>query len=101
MSTLPTAVDPLKLYASGPFRRFTNPYTQAALDSALGEVSADDPVVVVAHQVYNNDGTKIENMTTLSAVVRLKGGFSIMMGGYKDWTKGDIGAEGKIVWKPF
>lgn len=91
----------LKTYESGPFRRFTNPYTQAALDSGLAEASADDPVVVVAHHVYNADGTKIENRTMLSIVAKLPAGFSVMVGGYKDWTKPlDQGFEGKIVWKP-
>jgi hypothetical protein len=95
-----TGVDPLKLTESGPLRRFTNPYTQAALDSALSEITAGDPVAVVAHHVYNNDGTRIENVTKLSIVARLPAGFSVMAAGYKDWTKGDIGAEGKIVWRP-
>lgn len=91
----------LTTYESGPFRRFTNPYTQAALDSALAEVSDADPVVVIAHHVYNADGTKVENKTMLSAVVKLPAGFSLMVGGYKDWTKPlDQGVEGKVVWKP-
>jgi hypothetical protein len=91
----------LSTYESGPFRRFSNPYTQAALDSALIEMSPDDPVVVVAHHVYNDDGTQVENVTKLSAVARLpNGGLSVMVGAYKDWSKGDKGVEGKIVWRP-
>jgi hypothetical protein len=102
MSTLPTTLpDPLAVYQSGPFKRFTNPYTQAALDSALAEADADDPVVIVAHHLYNTDGTKIENRTMLSAVVRLPAGLSLMVGGFKDWTKPlDQGVEGKLIWKP-
>lgn len=94
--------DPYSLYQSGPFRRFMNPYTQAALDSALSEASPEDPVVIVAHHIFNTDGTAIENKTMLSAVVRLPAGFSVMVGAYKDWTKPlDQGVEGKLVWKPF
>lgn len=90
----------LSTIQSGPFRRFANAQIQAAIDSALAEAKPEDSVVVVAHHVYNNDGTVVQNVTKLSALVRLPAGFSLMAGAYKDWTKGDIGAEGKIVWKP-
>ena len=89
----------LQTYDSGGLRRFTNLKVQAAIDSALAEARPEDKVVVVAHQVYNNDGTTTENRTMLSAMVRLPAGFSVLAGGYRDWNKGDIGFEGKIVWK--
>lgn len=90
----------LATYQSGSIRRFSNLQIQAAIDSALAEAKPEDSVVVVAHHVYNSDGTKVENVTKLSALVRLPAGFSLMAGAYKDWTKGDLGAEGKIIWKP-
>lgn len=92
--------DPLSTYQSGDVRRFSNLKLQAAIDSALAEAHPDDKVVVVAHHVYNADGSVVENITKVSALVRLPAGFSLMAGGYKDWSKGDLGAEGKIVWKP-
>jgi hypothetical protein len=87
------------LYDSGGIRRFSNLKIQSAIDSALAESKPEDKVVVVAHHVYNNDGTVVENVTKLSALVKLPGGFSVMAAAYKDWGKGDIGAEGKIVFK--
>lgn len=89
----------LATYQSGQIRRFSNLQIQAAVDSALAEAKPEDKVVVVAHHVYNSDGTVVENVTKLSAMVRLPAGFSLMAGAYKDWTKGDIGAEGKIIWR--
>jgi hypothetical protein len=95
-----TPYNPLATYEVGGLKRFTNAAVQSAVDSALAEMKPEDNVVVVAHQVYNQDGTAIENVTKVSAVVRLPHGLSILAGGYKDWTKGSLGAEGKIIWKP-
>lgn len=84
------------VYQTGSLRRFTDDRIQQAVDSALAEAKPEDKVVVVAHHVYNSDGT---NVTKLSALVRLPAGFSVMAGAYKDWAKGDVGAEGKIVFR--
>jgi hypothetical protein len=90
------------LESSTGVRYFQNASIQRAVDEALAELGPDTPVAVVAHQTYNNDGTVIENKTTLSAAARNKDGkWSIMVAGYKDWTRGDLGAEAKVVWKPF
>lgn len=91
--------DLLPTYDSGGVRRFSNLNIQAAIDSALAEAKPEDKVVVVAHHVFNTDGTVVENVTKASILVRLPAGFSVMAGGYKDWSKGSLGAEGKIVWK--
>lgn len=83
-------------------RRFVNPNIQAAVDSALSELGPNDQVAVVAHQVYNADGTVVTNKTMLSAVARTKDQkWSVMVAGYKDWSHGDLGGEAKVVWKPF
>ena len=82
-------------------KRFSNAKIQSAIDSALSEASPDDKLVIVAHHVYNDDGTRVENITKLSALYRLSKGFSVVAGSYKDWAKGDLGVEGKIIWKPF
>jgi hypothetical protein len=95
-ATLPT----LATYDSGGVRRFSNLKIQAAIDTALAEATDADKVVIVAHHVYNTDGSVVENRTMMSALVRLPAGFSVMAGGFKDWTKGELGVEGKIVWKP-
>lgn len=80
-------------------RVFDNAKIQGAIDSALAAMGPDDRFATVAHHVYRSDGTKVENVTKLSVVVKVKGGFSIAAGAYKDWTSGDQGAEGKIVFK--
>ena len=82
-------------------RRFSNGRLQAAIESAMAELGPDDHVAIVAHQIYDRDGDAIENVTLLSSVVRLKPGLSVMVAGYKDWTKGTLGAEGRVVWKPW
>lgn len=78
-------------------KRFSDARIQAAIDSALAELGPNEPIAVVAHHIYNSDGT---NRTQLSAAIRLGNDWSIMAAGYKDWTKGDLGAEAKVVWKP-
>jgi hypothetical protein len=95
MST-PIPVKPPMLYQTGTLRRFSDDRIQAAIDNALAEMKPEDKMAVVAHHVYNSDGTHI---TKLSAVYRLPAGFSVVAGAYKDWTKGDQGIEGKIVFK--
>lgn len=106
MPTMSAAVQgALAVTEKNGIRRFSNARLQAALDSAIAEMGPDDHVAVVAHHVYHDDGTEIENVTVLSAVVRPPKDskfkdVSIMVGGFKDWTKGDLGAEAKVVWKP-
>ena len=92
----------LPLTESSGVRFFSNSTIQRAVDEALAELSPSTPVAVVAHQVYNNDGTTVENKTTLSIAARNKDGkWSMMVAGYKDWVGGSLGAEAKVVWKPF
>lgn len=82
-------------------RAFTNNVLQSAIDLALAKAEPRDPFLAVAHHVYNQDGTRIENVTKASFFVRLPAGLSLACGGYKDWTKPKahgVGAE--IVWKP-
>ncbi len=81
--------------------KFSNTKLQSAIDDAIAAMGLDDHFAAVAHHVYNQDGTAVENVTKVSAVVRVKGGFSLAVAGYKDWTKNALGAEAKIVWKPF
>lgn len=85
----------------GGLRKFSNAKLQDAIDDAISS-AGDAHFVVVAHQVYHQDGASIENVTKVSALVRMADGkFSIAVGAYKDWNKGDLGAEAKVVWKPF
>jgi hypothetical protein len=82
-------------------RAFTNNVLQSAIDLALAKANPDDPFLAVAHHVYNQDGTEVENITKASFFVRLPAGLSLACGGYKDWTKPKahgVGAE--IVWRP-
>lgn len=102
MST-PTATpyNPLAKYTTPDgLKRFTNAKLQSAIDTAIAS-AGDAPVVVVAHHLYEQNGSAVENVTKASILVRLPHGFSLMAGGYKDWSKGDLGAEAKLVWKPF
>ncbi len=84
------------LYQTGTLRRFSDDRIQAAIDSALAEAKPEDKMVVVAHHVFNSDGT---NVTKLSVLYRLPAGFSVVAGAFKDWGKGDMGAEGKVVFR--
>jgi len=93
MSTLPTTLP--ATYLSGGIRRFSDARIQAAIDSALAEAKPEDKVCVVAHHTFAGG----ENVTKLSVMVRLPAGFSVMAGAFKDWSKGDVGAEGKIVFR--
>jgi hypothetical protein len=82
-------------------RAFTNAKLQSAIDMALSKARDDEPFLAVAHHVFNQDGTQVENVTKASFFVRLPKGLSIACGGYKDWTKPKahgVGAE--IVWRP-
>lgn len=96
------AFNPLATYQTpGGLRKFSNSKLQDAIDDAIAS-AGDAHFVAVAHQVYHQDGTAIENVTKVSALVRMQDGkFSLAVGAYKDWTKGDLGAEAKVVWKPF
>ena len=83
-------------FQTGTLRRFSDDRIQAAIDSALAEAKPEDKMVVVAHHAYNSDGT---NVTKLSVLYRLPAGFSVVAGAFKDWSKGDQGVEGKIVFR--
>lgn len=99
--------NPLATYeAPGGLRRFSNAKLQSAIDDAIAS-AGDSHFVVVAHHVYEQNGNEmtngaLTNITKVSALVRMQDGkFSLAVGAYKDWTKGDLGAEAKVVWKPF
>ena len=77
-------------------RKFSDARINIAIESALAEMKPDEKVAIVAHHVYTGG----ENVTKLSAVYRLGPTFTVMAGAFKDWTKGDLGAEAKVVWKP-
>lgn len=82
-------------------RKFTNAKLQSAIDDAIAS-AGDSHFVVVGHHEFEQDGAENKNITKVSALVRMADGkFSVAVGGYKDWSKGDLGAEAKIVWKPF
>jgi hypothetical protein len=96
---VPKVTDPFALqYNQQGLGTFVNPKTQAAIDLGLAELEPGKTFAAVAHHVYDNDGTRIENVTKVSFVVRLPEGFSVQAGAYKDWQHGDHGVEGKIVW---
>lgn len=100
---LATPYNPLAKYkgADG-IVRFSNTRLQAAVDDAAKALGADDHFAAVAHHVYNQDGTEVENVTKVSAIVRTKDGkLSLAVAGYKDWSKGSLGGEAAVVWKPF
>jgi hypothetical protein len=100
MSTPQPAVpyNPLAKYETGAgARRFTNAKLQSAIDDAFAALPADKSVAAVVHHVYNQDGTAVENVTKVSIVARGPFGSTIMAAAFKDWTKGDIGAEAKLV----
>ena len=93
--------NPYATYDQGGIRKFTNAKLQSAIDDALA-AAGDSHFVVVGHHEFNQDGSQVENVTKVSALVRMADGkFSVAVAGYKDWTKGDMGAEAKVVWKPF
>lgn len=94
--------NPLATYtAPNGLRRFSNAKLQSAIDDAIAS-AGDSPFVAVAHHVYEQNGVEVDNVTKVSALVRMQDGkFSLAVGAYKDWTKGDLGAEAKVVWKPF
>ena len=94
--------NPLAVYEKDGIRRFINPWLQDEMASILADMMSGETIAVVAHHLYNQDGTKVENTAKLSAVVRNPfgwSGLSIMAGGFKDWTSGELGAEGKIVFR--
>lgn len=91
-----TTDDKPLLFKSGSLYRFNDQRIQETIDNVLSGVEPDDKLVVVAHHVFRNDGT---NVTKLTALYRLPAGFSVVAGAYKDWSKGDAGAEGKIVFR--
>lgn len=89
-----------RLVDSGGVRRFSDTRIQAAIDSALASVKPDSKVAVVVHHIYAHPGGVAgENRTTATLLVRLPQGFSVAAAGYKDWSKGEIGAEAQLVWE--
>lgn len=82
-------------------RKFTNSRLQDAIDDAIAS-AGDAHFVVVGHHEYNQTGGINENVTKLSALVRTSDGkYTLSLGAFKDWNKGDQGVEAKVVWKPF
>lgn len=103
MSTpTPFPYNPLATWeAPGGLRKFSNAKLQSAIDDAISS-AGDAHFVVVAHQVYEQNGAAVDNVTKVSALVRTSDGkFSLAVGAYKDWTKGNLGAEAKVIWRPF
>ncbi len=94
---VPPAPRLLPTYEAGGIRRFSDARIAAAVDEALAELGPDDKLAVVAHQTYSSTG---ESITKLSVVYRLGSDFSVVAAGFKDWNRGDLGAEAKVVWKP-
>lgn len=84
---------------SGGIRRFANPYLQSELDATLNSMGPNESIAVVAHGVYESDGTRVEKKVVLTAVYRLPAGFSIVAGGFKDFVTGNKGAEASIVFR--
>jgi hypothetical protein len=80
-------------------KRFENTKLQSVIDDAVKAVG-DKHFAAVAHHVYREDGTQLENITKVSLVVRVGDSFSLAAGAYKDWVKGDLGAEAKAIWTP-
>lgn len=78
-------------------RKFSNAKLQSAIDDAFKALPADAHAAFVAHHVFNQDGTAVENVTTVSAFVKGPAGFTLAVAGYKDWSKGSLGAEAKLV----
>jgi hypothetical protein len=89
----------LELRQDGKIRRFTDDRIRAAVDNALAQLSDDDQVATVAHAAWKRDGSKF---ATLSIAARDDDGeWTVMAGGYADWTHElDVGVEAKVVWKP-
>ncbi len=77
--------------------KFSNEHLQAAIDEAMTRLPADKNVAIVAHQVYHQDGTAVENVTAVSVVARGPGGFTVEAAAYRDWVHKDIGAEVEFV----
>jgi hypothetical protein len=78
-------------------RKFSNAKLQSAIDDALKALPADAHAAFVAHHVFEQNGAATENITKVSAFVKGPAGFSLAVAGYKDWHRGDIGAEAKLV----
>ena len=81
-------------------RRFENARIQRAVDDALAELERKEGAknwAAVVHHVYNSDGTEVENVTRVSVAVKLADRWSIAAGAFKDWSNGEVGAEGKVI----
>jgi hypothetical protein len=86
--------NPAALREVNGIRTFANDKLQSAIDEAVKALDGKI-VAAVAHHIYRNDGTEIENITKVSVAVRIGDSWSIMAGAYKDWEHGDVGAEAK------
>jgi hypothetical protein len=97
-SSTPVAYNPLAKWedANG-IRKFSNSRLQSAIDDAFKVLPPDKNAAIVAHHVYNQDGTAVENITKLSIFVKGPAGFTLAAAGYKDWASGNQGAEAKLV----
>lgn len=91
--------NPYAIREQNGIRTFENAKLQSVIDDAVQAVG-DRHFAAVAHHVYHNDGTVVENVTKVSLLVKVGGGFSLAAGAYKDWTSGDLGAEAKAIWVP-
>jgi hypothetical protein len=78
-------------------RKFSNGKLQSAIDDALKALPADAHAAIVAHHVYEQSGMEVDNRTTVSIFLKGPAGFTLAAAGFKDWVKGDIGAEAKLV----
>jgi hypothetical protein len=94
----PATYNPLAKWedANG-LRKFSNAKLQGAIDDAFKALPADAHSAIVAHHVYEQNGLEVENVTTVSIFLKGPAGFSLAAAGFKDWTKGTIGAEAKLV----
>jgi len=77
-------------------RRFSNARLQSAIDDAIAAIPADKHAAFIAHHVYRQDGTRVESIAKVSAFVRGPAGFTLAVGAYKDWSRGDLGVEAKL-----
>ena len=96
--TQPPLYNPLAKWedANG-IRKFSNVKLQGAIDDAFKTLPPDKHAAIVAHHIYNQDGSEVENITKVSIFVKGPAGFTLAAAGYKDWSKGSVGAEAKLV----
>lgn len=82
---------------SNGIRRFSNAKLQSAIDDAFKVLPEGKHAAIVAHHVYEQNGDEITNVTKVSVFIKGPAGFTLAAAGFKDWDKGDVGAEAKLV----